>query len=139
MNTLPLLLTLRVSNMTSALTQTCLIRFDGWNKPFHYVTLLIFFLLILLLSLHTNCDADFEEDCLGNVYIDSFATCILSANHEQVNIHDVAFDQQHLLLDQGQDLFNKLSKHKKYLMASLESTLIRRYTLTSNFLKRIWI
>ncbi len=27
------------------------------------------------------------------------ATCIINAKYEQVNIHDVAFDQTHLLLD----------------------------------------
>ncbi len=56
---------------------------------------------------------------------------ILDAKYEQVNVHNIAFDQCHLLLDQQWDLFNILSKHKNYLMPPLESTLIRRFKLTS--------
>ncbi len=53
------------------------------------------------------------------VYADSFATCILDAKYKQVNIHDVAFDQCNLLLDQQQYLFTVLLKHKKISDGSL--------------------
>ncbi len=45
--------------------------------------------------------------------------CILDAKYEQANIHDVAFNQHHLLLDQQCTLFNILSKHKKLFDGSL--------------------
>ncbi len=82
-------------------------------------------------SLITPIDVKFEDNCFGNAYINSLATHIPDSKYEQVNINDVAFDQHHLLLDQWRDLFNMLSKHKKYLMAPLESILIR-ITLTLN-------
>ncbi len=59
--------------------------------------------------LFTSIDVDVEDNFLGETFVDSFATCILHAKYEQVNIHDVAFNQQHLLLDQYQELFNILS------------------------------
>ncbi len=83
-------------------------------------------------SLLSPIEVSLEDDCLENVYVDSFASCILNAKYEQVNIHNVAFNQHHLSIYQQQDLFNIISKHKKYSLALLESNLIRRVTLTSN-------
>ncbi len=64
---------------------------------------------ILLL---TPIELDSEQDFLGNAFANIFATHILDAKYEQVNIHDVAFNQTHLSLDQWHYLFNILSKHK---------------------------
>ncbi len=44
-----------------------------------------------------------------------FTTWIFDAKYEHVNIHSVAFKQHHLSLDQRQDLFNAISKHKKFI------------------------
>ncbi len=60
-----------------------------------------------------------EHALLGNQVIDSFATCILDAKYEQANIHDVAFNQHHLSLDQRCNLFNILAKHSKLFDGSL--------------------
>ncbi len=49
-------------------------------------------------SLFTLMDIDFEDDCLSNTYANSFATYMLDAKFKQINIHDVAFEQQHLSL-----------------------------------------
>ncbi len=70
-------------------------------------------------SLFTPNENNIEDNCPGNAYVDSFETCILDAKYDQVNIHDDAFDKQHLLLDQCQDLFNILSKHKTLFNGSL--------------------
>ncbi len=48
-------------------------------------------------SLFTPIEFEFKEDCLGNAYAASFATCILDTKYEQANIHDITFNQQHLL------------------------------------------
>ncbi len=58
---------------------------------------------------------DHIDSCFGDFYVESIALCILAAKYEQANIH-VAFNQQHLMLDQHHDLFNILSWHKKYSM-----------------------
>ncbi len=76
-------------------------------------------------SLITPLDVSCEDDCLGNSHIDSFSTCIRNAKYEQVNIYDVVFNQQYLFVDQQQDLFNIISKHKKYLMAPSDFILIK--------------
>ncbi len=60
-----------------------------------------------------------EHVLLGDQVVDLFATCILDAKYEQTNIHDVAFNQHHLSLDQRRDLFNILSKHNKLFDGSL--------------------
>ena len=70
-------------------------------------------------SLFTHLDINLEDDCLDDSIVDSFATQILDAKYEQVNIHDVAFNQQHLSLDQRRDLFHILSKHEKLFDGSL--------------------
>ncbi len=83
---------------------------------FHFATPLSFFIHLLFL---TPIEITFEEDCLGNTYVDSFATHILDAKYEHVNIHDIASNQHHLSLNQWHDLFNILSKHKKIFNGSL--------------------
>ncbi len=70
-------------------------------------------------SLLTPLELKSEQDLLGDTSVDTFATCILDAKYEQVNIHNVAFDQTHLLLYQQCNLFNILSKHKKICDGSL--------------------
>ncbi len=46
-------------------------------------------------------------------YIDTYATFILNAKYETFNNNDVAFGQQHLVLDQCCDLHASFSKHTK--------------------------
>ncbi len=53
-------------------------------------------------SLLTPIDIDFEDNCPGDAYVDSFATCILDAKYKQANTCNVSFDQQHLLLDRAE-------------------------------------
>ncbi len=60
-----------------------------------------------------------EQNFLGDAYADTFATHILDAKYEQVNIHDVAFNQTHFSLDPQHNLINILSKHKKLFDGSL--------------------
>ncbi len=67
----------------------------------------------------TPIELDSEQDFLGNAFANIFATHILDAKYEQVNIHDVAYNQTHLSLDQQHNLFNILSKHKKLLHGAL--------------------
>ncbi len=43
---------------------------------------------------------DVEDNCLGDAYVNLFAMHIFDTKYEQVTIHDVAFNQQHLSLDQ---------------------------------------
>ncbi len=88
-----------------------IILFNGWNTTFHSLTLLNFSYSYYS-SLFKQVNVNFEDDCLGNAYVNSFVTHILDTKYEQVNIHDVASDQEHLSLDQQKDLFNILSKHK---------------------------
>ncbi len=71
------------------------------------------FLFNYYMSILSPLELEFEYDLIGNPVVDTFATHIIDAKYEQANIHDVAFDQQHLLLDQLQDFINILSKHKK--------------------------
>ncbi len=98
----------KVSITTSSLGLTSLISVDfnlimitilsnRWNTIFHFVALLNFFYYS---SLFTPIDVDFEDNSLGKAYSESFATHILDAKYEQVNIHDFAFNQQQHLLDQ---------------------------------------
>ncbi len=84
------------------------------------------------ISLITPLELNAEQDFLGDVFANTFATHILDAKYEQANVHNIAFDQTHLLLDQRHNLFNILSKHKNYLMALWESILIKKFTLTLN-------
>ncbi len=79
-----------------------------WNFSFSYYT-----------SLFTPLELESEQDLIVNPVANTFATCILDAKYKQANIHNVVFDQHHLLLDQWCDLFNILSKHKKLFDGSL--------------------
>ncbi len=91
-----------------------------------------FFSFTYYYTILSPLEFEFETDLIGNQIVDSFATRILDAKYEQANIHDVAFNQTHLTLDQRQDLFTILSKDKNCLMAPLESIRTKRSTLTSN-------
>ncbi len=59
-------------------------------------------------------ETSFEDDLFSDPSAYCFTTRILDAKYEQVNIHNVAFDQHHLLLNQRRNLFNILSKHNKF-------------------------
>ena len=83
----------------------------GYTVPLHDTS--DFFSYSYYASIVTPLEFDSENNLIGDPFADTFATCILDAKYEQVNIHDVAFDQKHLLLDQQHNLFNILSKHKK--------------------------
>ncbi len=50
------------------------------------------FVNIVTIPHYSLIDIDLEDDCLGDVYIDSVATCILDVKHEQANNHNIAFD-----------------------------------------------
>ncbi len=69
--------------------------------------------------LFTPLDMGHEDKFFGESPIKSYATNILDTKFEQANNHEVAFGQQHLSLDQPQDLFNILSKHKNLFDGSL--------------------
>ncbi len=62
-------------------------------------------------SILSPLELEFEHDLIGNPVVDTFAMHILDAKYKQANIHNVAFDQQHLSLDQPCNLFHILSKH----------------------------
>ena len=78
-----------------------------------------FFSYTYYTSIMSPIEFEMEHDLLGDQVADSFAIRILDAKYEQANIHDVAFDQNHLSLDQRRDLFNILSKHNKLFDGSL--------------------
>lgn len=78
----------------------------------------IFFLQLSHFSPYTTRTQS-KHDFFGDQITNSFATCILDAKYEQANVHDAAFDQTHLLLDQQSNLFNVLSKQKKLFDGSL--------------------
>ncbi len=52
-------------------------------------------------SVFTPLDPKHKTVCLSDTSIKSYTAHILDAKYEQANIHDVAFDQHHLLLDQS--------------------------------------
>ncbi len=87
----------------------------------HYFSLQCFaiFSFNYYTSILSPLELEFENNLIGNPVVDTFATRILDAKYKQANIHDVAFDQQHLSLDQRCDLFHILSKHKKLFDGSL--------------------
>ncbi len=70
-------------------------------------------------SLLSPIELQSENNLFGDPVVDAYAMRILDAKYKQVNIHDVAFDQHHLSLDQRCGLFNILSKHKKLFDGSL--------------------
>ncbi len=78
-----------------------------------------FFSYTYCTSVLSPLELEFESNFMSNQIIDSFETCILDAKYKQANIHDVAFNQNHLTLDQHCNLFNILSKHKKLFDGSL--------------------
>ncbi len=72
-----------------------------------------FFLFNYYTSILAPLELESEHNFIGNPVVDTFAMQILDTKYEQANIHDVSFDQHHHLLDQCQNLFNILIKHKK--------------------------
>ncbi len=78
-----------------------------------------FFSYSFITSLFTPLELESEQDFIANPVANTFATRILDAIYEQANIHNVGFNQHHLLLDQQCDLFNILSNHKKLFDGSL--------------------
>ncbi len=59
-------------------------------------------------SSFTPLDLEQKNDYLVEDYIKLYATCILDAKYEKENIHGVAFEQYHLLLDQQYEFFSVL-------------------------------
>ncbi len=78
-----------------------------------------FFLSNYYTSILAPPELESEHDFIDNPVVDTFATRILDVEYKQANIHNFAFNQHHLLLDQCQDLFNILNKHKKLFDGSL--------------------
>ncbi len=95
-----------------------IIRCNGWNTLFLCATPWNFSCYYYT-SLLSPLELESEPDLIANQVADTFATRILDAKYNQANIHNVAFNQHHLLLDQRRDLFNILSKHKKLFDCSL--------------------
>ncbi len=96
-----------------------------------YIPLCITTDFFIYSSLFTPIEISLEDDCLGDIYADFFATGILDAKYEQIKIHNVAFNQHHLP-SINYETYSTFYPNKKYLMASLESIHIKRFTLTSN-------
>ncbi len=107
----------------SNLFDKCRFQLDNDNNPVqwmeHHIPPLIFFIQLLCFSIHPNWYWSWRQLSWQYLFW-LFATGILDIKYEQVNINSVAFNQNHLLLDQCQDLFNELSKHKKLFDGSLE-------------------
>ncbi len=70
-------------------------------------------------SLFTPIELKCEHDLLGNCFANTFAMCILDAKYEQVNIQDVTFNQQLLLIDHWCNLFNIFLNTKKLFNGTL--------------------
>ncbi len=60
-----------------------------------------------------------ETDYLSNKYSAAYATCILDDKYDNVNIKCVAFNWQHLILDQQYDVNAVLSKNGRLFDGSL--------------------
>ncbi len=129
MNTMCLLLIPRTFNMTSYLVLISLanvalhlitmqIKFVGLNILFTFVTLLNFSYSYYS-SLLALFQTAFENGLFGDPTANFFATRIIDAKYKQVNMHNVAFDQNHLSLDQWCHLFKISSKHKKSFDGSI--------------------
>ncbi len=110
-------------------SEPCLL--DGyWYTALGYIWI---FHLSYFSTLFTLIDLDHDDDCFGNTYVILFATLILNTKYNQANIYNVAFNRQHLALDQQHDLFNVL------LIVPLEPILTWKLTMASNQELSWWI
>jgi len=66
-----------------------------------------------------TCIIQEEEEDLGEKLLDSFATPILEAKYEKVDISSVVEQQEHLTKSQRQDLTRVLQKHMKLFDGTL--------------------